>query len=122
MHLALISLRAEDPVKLSDWYVRHFGLKVISPREGPDIRILGTDSTGARLLFLPGKVPHPAEAVQLHFQVADVNATYEKMLANGVEFIEPPTDMRWGWRHAYAKDPAGYIVELVSPLTNAKWR
>ncbi len=34
-------------------------------------------------------------------------------------FNGPPTDIPWRWRHAYTHDPAGYTVELVTPLPDA---
>jgi catechol 2,3-dioxygenase-like lactoylglutathione lyase family enzyme len=57
--------------------------------------------------------------VQLHFHVPDVDAEYERLKVEGVEFEEPPRDMPWRWRHAYTRDPAGHTVEIYSPLPDA---
>jgi uncharacterized glyoxalase superfamily protein PhnB len=66
------------------------------------------------------KVRPRKERVQLHFEVRDVDAEYERLKSAGVDFKEPPQDMPWRWRHAYTNDPAGHTVEICSPLPDAK--
>lgn len=69
---------------------------------------------------MPGaSVEHP-ERLQMHFAVPDVDAEYDRLQQEGVQFSEPPKDMPWPWRHAYTSDPAGHTVELMSPLPEAE--
>ena len=44
--------------------------------------------------------------------VADVDAAYEELKAQGVTFVRPPTDQRWGLRTAHFVDPEGNLWEI----------
>lgn len=47
------------------------------------------------------------------FTTDDIEATYEGMKANGVQFIEPPTLQTWGNKQACFADPDGNTFLLV---------
>ncbi len=53
-------------------------------------------------------------------RVADIDATYEKYKANGVEFLKEPVDQYWGIRCAYFRDPEGNLWEIASPIETAQ--
>jgi hypothetical protein len=62
------------------------------------------------------------EQVQLHFEVSDMDAEYERLKRTGAQFKEPLKDMRWRWRHAYTADPAGRSHKPMSfPLILSFW-
>src|SRR5205807_8086884 len=42
----------------------------------------------------------PSEEVTVYFECDDLDATYARLRAAGVEFEHPPTDMTWLWREA----------------------
>ena len=44
--------------------------------------------------------------------VADVDAAYEELKAQGVTFVRPPTDQPWGLRTAHFADPEGNLWEI----------
>ena len=44
--------------------------------------------------------------------VADVDAAYAELKAQGVTFVRPPTDQRWGLRTAHFADPEGNLWEI----------
>ena len=48
----------------------------------------------------------------LAVSVADVDAAYEELKAEGVTFVRPPTDQRWGLRTAHFVDPEGNLWEI----------
>ncbi len=53
--------------------------------------------------------------------VADVDTAYEELKAQGVTFVRPPTDQRWGLRTAHFADPEGNLWEInqsISPKTD----
>lgn len=54
--------------------------------------------------------------VVLAASVEDVNAAYEALKAEGVTFLRPPTDQRWGMRTAHFADPEGNIWEINQPV------
>jgi catechol 2,3-dioxygenase-like lactoylglutathione lyase family enzyme len=47
---------------------------------------------------------------------ADVDATYEALVAAGHDGHKPPWDAPWGQRYALVRDPDGNSVDLFAPL------
>jgi len=46
-----------------------------------------------------------------------VDETYQSFLANGVSFINQPTDMPdWGMRVVHLRDPEENLIEFFTPL------
>lgn len=52
------------------------------------------------------------DRVLLCSRVDNVDAAYETLKANGVEFTKSPVDQPWGIRAAYFRDPEGNIWEI----------
>lgn len=48
------------------------------------------------------------------FQVHDVLATYRRLLARGVSFVQAPEQQSWGGTLAFFRDPDANILTLVS--------
>ncbi len=63
--------------------------------------------------------PRNVGTAHMCFIVADLNATYERLLAAGVDFFSPPvevdTGINAGGRAVYLRDPDGIPVELFQP-------
>ncbi|HYO88294.1 MAG TPA: VOC family protein [Candidatus Limnocylindrales bacterium] len=57
--------------------------------------------------------------VLLCAQVADVRASYQALLVNGLVFLKPPKDQAWGRCTAYFADPEGNLWELWHALEAA---
>ena len=51
-----------------------------------------------------------------HDAPADVDATYEKLVAAGYHGHKPPWDAFWGQRYAIVHDPDGNTVDLFAAL------
>jgi catechol 2,3-dioxygenase-like lactoylglutathione lyase family enzyme len=50
------------------------------------------------------------------FGVKDLQATYERLKAQGVDFVSPPVtfpEEEGGWKVLFFRDPDGYLLELV---------
>lgn len=75
-----------------------------------------TEGTGLYLHGMRDAPPLRDRTVEIHFSVPDVDAAYEALRARGVVFEQPPSNMPWGTRQAWLRDPEGYAVELVGPL------
>jgi len=58
------------------------------------------------------------DRVLLCSQVDNVDAVYQTLMANGVEFTKAPVDQPWGIRAAYFHDPEGNIWEINHPLAS----
>lgn len=114
MRFSLVTLFVEDPAQLRDWYTQHLGLSV---REQTARFVRLADETGRPCVaFHVGHpIEHP-ERTQLHFEVDDVDADYQRLRGEGLTFDAAPENKPWGWRVAALKDPAGHTIELVEPL------
>ncbi len=55
-----------------------------------------------------------APEVEIVVRVADVDATYERLQAAGVECGGPPEEMPWGARHVWLRDPDGHLISIYS--------
>jgi catechol 2,3-dioxygenase-like lactoylglutathione lyase family enzyme len=114
-----ISLRVKDPERVAAWYTDHKMLELFGTREEIGARALGSSEYGPALILIPGDQLDRPESLQLHLHVPDVDAEYERLKGEGVQFEEPPRNRPWGWRHAYTKDPAGHTVELCSTASRS---
>ena len=113
MRFSLVTVFVGDLTALRDWYTRTLGLTVSS--ETLRFVQLADDAGRPCVAFHVGQPIGRAEHVQLHFEVDDVDAEYERLRAAGLVFEEPPADKPWGWRVAALRDPAGHTVEIVHP-------
>jgi DNA-binding transcriptional ArsR family regulator/catechol 2,3-dioxygenase-like lactoylglutathione lyase family enzyme len=70
---------------------------------------------GGELLLHPvpddGSVDAPG--IKLYFELPDLDGHYDRLCDVGIEFDFPPTDMAWGRRHAYLRDPDGHTLSFV---------
>jgi uncharacterized glyoxalase superfamily protein PhnB len=54
----------------------------------------------------------PGSTIYTWKESADIDDDYEKLKANGVQFITEPKTQTWGQRTAYFTDPDGNIWEI----------
>jgi catechol 2,3-dioxygenase-like lactoylglutathione lyase family enzyme len=54
-------------------------------------------------------------AGHIAFVVADIEAAYDELRADGVEFLSAPNTDQYGERWVYLRDPDGITVELMQP-------
>ena len=67
-------------------------------------------------LIAPAPVGGPGTPARMMItlEVGDVDATCERLRANGVEFLNGPLNRPWGPRTATFADPSGHCWELSS--------
>ncbi|MGA2009584.1 MAG: VOC family protein [Solirubrobacteraceae bacterium] len=51
----------------------------------------------------------------VHFRTDDLDATFEKVRAAGVEIVQEPTAQPWGTRDCAVRDPSGNLVRIDQP-------
>jgi catechol 2,3-dioxygenase-like lactoylglutathione lyase family enzyme len=51
----------------------------------------------------------------VHFHTADLDATFEQLLAAQAEIVQEPTDQPWGARDCAVRDPSGNMVRIDQP-------
>jgi predicted enzyme related to lactoylglutathione lyase len=78
------------------------------------IRTTPTTSLGF-MAPMPGPPEHwrPPGEPALYFFVKNVDRAHKDLIAKGVSFQQPPTDMPWGHRMAICRDPEGRMVCLA---------
>ena len=113
VRFSLVTLFVKDPKATADWYVARLGLK-FDEQDDRFVRLADDRGQPCVAFHIGAPVARP-DHVQLHFEVDNVDASYESLQKAGVTFVEPPTDKPWGWRVATVTDPAGHTVELVTP-------
>ncbi|MFE9438273.1 VOC family protein [Streptomyces sp. NPDC006602] len=75
--------------------------------------VLSFFSTQGMESMLPGSTAAASSGgFTLEFQVTDVDARHEGLLAQRVHILKPPTTQPWGRRSVWLRDPDGNIVNL----------
>ena len=90
----------------------------------PDVRIREYRMTIDLIEWFTPKSPvgryplHHVPSAHLCFDVDDIEATYEYLKGEGVEFVSPPTyweESEGGWVVLFFYDPDGNLLELNQP-------
>ena len=69
--------------------------------------------------------PAPNADYVTYFELDNLDEFVARLAAEGLPFDQPPTDMRWLWREARLRDPAGNTICLYTAGENRKnppWR
>ena len=63
-------------------------------------------------------IPHGSASLQLAFKVpvADVDRCAEELAKKGVAVLSPPTDLSFGHRAMFFRDPDGNLLEIYAEL------
>jgi catechol 2,3-dioxygenase-like lactoylglutathione lyase family enzyme len=105
------------------FYTEHLGFKVdMRPAPGfaalshGDLRLLlnRPGAGGAGTAMPDGALPGPGGWNRFQLEVADVDATYEQLLAAGCTF-RSPVIVGNGGKQVLINDPAGNPIELFQP-------
>lgn len=124
--LDLVGIVVDDMAASLAFY-RHLGLEV-PPDAADQPHVEVTVAGGLRLAwdtvetvrtFDPDYPAATGSRVSLAFKLpspADVDATYERLVAAGYAGHRAPWDAFWGQRYALVHDPDGNTVDLFAPL------
>lgn len=120
-HFTGTSLITDDVPALAAFYARVLDAEVEG--EAPFARVsvpgavLSFFSTRGMESMVPGSTTAAASGkFTLEFRVADVDARHERLAAQGVEILKPPTSQPWGRRSVWLRDPDGNIVNLYQDV------
>ncbi|MEV4395600.1 VOC family protein [Nonomuraea sp. NPDC049607] len=109
-----------DLAASKDFYVRLFGYEVtfeadwyVSLRRGPyELALLDH-----RHPTLPAAYRRPVAGLLINFEVADVDAEWERLVVR--EGLAPELTLRdedFGQRHFIVADPNGVLVDVITPI------
>jgi catechol 2,3-dioxygenase-like lactoylglutathione lyase family enzyme len=128
--LDLIGIVVEDMARALAFY-RHLGLDVPAAADTePHVEVtlpggmrLAWDTLDTIRSFDPDyEPPSGSPRIGLAFRLdtpAEVDATYERLLAAGYDGHKAPWDAFWGQRYAVLHDPDGNSADLFAPLPPA---
>jgi catechol 2,3-dioxygenase-like lactoylglutathione lyase family enzyme len=109
MNLNQVTLPASNVERSAEFYRRlGFTQIVSSPPRYARFECKDGGATFSLHLFDPVQ---PSQTV-VYFECDDLDATYKRLRALGIEFDQMPTDQVWLWREAYLHDPDGNIICL----------
>ncbi len=126
-HLDLIGVNVADMGRSLAFY-RQLGLDIPADADTqPHVEVtlagglrLAWDTIDTIRSFDPDYVvPSGNSSISLafaHDTPADVDATYEKLVAAGYDGHKAPWNAFWGQRYAIVHDPDGNTVDLFAPL------
>ena len=98
-----------------EFYSDALGFEVIDSYPGAYARLKSAAGTTTIALHVvdSGQAMDPkTEGVRLYFEVEGLDSFCKALEKKGVKFDQMPTDMPWGWRHAYLRDPDGHEISL----------
>lgn len=127
MNIEHFAINVVDAVAMADWYVRHFGMRIVrSIDEAPFTRFLADESGRVVVeMYAHTKAPVPdygsMNPLMFHiaFSVTDVAETLKRLLAAGATSAGPVTTTPAGDMMSFLRDPWGVALQLVkraSPL------
>jgi catechol 2,3-dioxygenase-like lactoylglutathione lyase family enzyme len=109
VNLNQVTLPASNVERSAEFYRRlGFTQIVSSPPRYARFECKDGGATFSLHLFDPVK---PSQTV-VYFECDDLDATYKRLRALGIEFDQMPTDQVWLWREAYLHDPDGNMICL----------
>ena len=119
-----VHLKAPDPKATADWYVRAFGLKIISDAVRPwGDRFLRCETSDGAVVNISGartdeKMGDPDASAHyglehMGIKVEDMAAEIPRLTAMGAQLMEGPVDVPGGPIIAFIKAPGGVRIELL---------
>lgn len=96
-----------EPLFSSDWYVH------LSSREDRSINLAILDGHHETV---PEAARGRVSGLLLNFEVEDVDAVHERVVAAGVPVMRSLRDEDFGQRHFITADPNGVLIDIITPI------
>ena len=106
-----------------EFYTRHFGFEVTFEADWyVSLQRAGSPSYELALLdpthpTVPEGYRRPVQGLLLNFEVADVDAEWERLVVRGG--LTPELELRsetFGQRHFIVADPSGVLIDVITPI------
>lgn len=119
MRFAGICLITKDVRALADFYGRVLGVEAVGDDTHVELRTQGAGlaifSVEGMEQMAPGSMNGAGTgSIAIEFEVADVDAEYERIKALGVAFVKLSQTHPWGARSFWFRDPDGNIVDFYT--------
>ncbi|NYT60033.1 VOC family protein [Alcaligenaceae bacterium] len=115
-------LMVADVSEVSSFYQTHFGFQSLFESNWY-VHLQSVENENVNLAILDGDhdtIPEAARGrvsgVLLNFEVADVDAIYEKLKTKGLPILLQLHDEPFGQRHFITQDPSGVMIDVIKPI------
>jgi len=115
-------LMVADVSEVSSFYQTHFGFQSLFESDWY-VHLQSVENENVNLAILDGDhdtIPEAARGrvsgVLLNFEVADVDAIYEKLKTKGLPILLQLRDEPFGQRHFITQDPSGVMIDVIKPI------
>lgn len=111
MKLSELAYFTDNVPEMTDFYRRLLGVEPVAQSADMAIFLSGETKIFIHRNYPPSEGELPPRN-HIAFAVADVDATCQALVEQGLIMETPPTDYYWG-RSAYLSDPDGHLVEIM---------
>jgi len=116
-------LMVEDVAGISAFYQAHFGFKPLFDSDWY-VHLQSIEDEGVNLAILDchnDTIPEVARNTRaagmlLNFEVPDAAQVYDALEAKGLPILLPLRDEAFGQRHFITRDPAGVLIDVITPI------
>lgn len=125
MKFAGVCLITDHVRALAEFYEKVLRAKAEGDDTHMSLRVGNTDLAIFSVEGMEGMAPGSTRGigrggVTIGFAVEDADAEYERLRAQGAEFLMPPTTHPWGRRSFFFRDPDGNIVVFHCPAAGGE--
>lgn len=120
-------LMVDDVDPVSRFYIDHFGFQALFVADWY-VHLQSVSDEAVNLAIL--NKDHPtvpecgrgtlAQGMLLNFEVPDVDAVYADFQKSGLPVLVALRDEAFGQRHFITQDPAGVMIDVVTPIAPAE--
>ncbi len=115
-------LMTGDVTATAAFYVRHFHFQPLFESDWY-VHLQSTEDKRVNLGIVQGDhetIPETgrgrASGLLINFEVRDVDAVHERLVAAGVPVVRSLRDEEFGQRHFIVADPNGVLIDVIKPI------
>ncbi|MDA0241546.1 MAG: VOC family protein [Proteobacteria bacterium] len=119
-------LCSEIPRETQDFYVKYLDFEPVFESEWY-VHLTAKESNGVNLAIvnsshssIPEGSRRPVQGLLLNFEVADVDAEYDRLRHAGLPMELELRDEPWGQRHFIIRDPNGILIDMIKVIPPSK--
>ena len=111
-----INISSADPVRLGEFYGSALDAKVDMTLAKEYGRVeLSWDNCSVGMAIAKCDNPQPRECI-FEFDTDDIDELYERLVSKGVEVLDVPKDLPWGYRYFVLRDVDGNTVDVTQKI------
>jgi catechol 2,3-dioxygenase-like lactoylglutathione lyase family enzyme len=116
-------IMTRDVMGSAAFYRRHFGFEALFTSDWY-VHLQSASDPAVNLAVLDANhetIPepargHPVSGLILNFEVEDVDAEHDRLVAAGLPILLPLRNEAFGQRHFITTDPSGVLIDIIKPI------